>query len=329
MIVTALQSVLGGVREFFLLEKAEQSVAALGRSRQDTLRLYYEAASRRLNVAQDLRGPVQTSAALSLYREGTHFLALAYLASRGHLNIDPASATIQQSLQELDKALEAEGVDVRAAYSGARSWLVSADPLDFDRLNAAEAARRVEQLEEARRWLSALIDARSPAELRWTRVARIGAAVVVALALVALLWARVTAPKNLALGKPTNQSSVNLGTTGAGVVDGLKTGTFGYHSDLDESPWVSIDLGRPTAISSVKVFGRGDNHYDQSIPLVLEASDDGTNYQQVVVRNEPFSEYDPWVAQPVNLVTRFVRLRTLRRAVLVLGEVEVYGSPRK
>jgi hypothetical protein len=120
-----------------------------------------------------------------------------------------------------------------------------------------------------------------------------------------------------------------LSTTGAGVVDGVKNGKFGFHSDLDDSPWVSIDLGRTFAISKVEVFGRGDGPFDQSVPLALEVSDDGTSYQQIALRGEAFSEYDPWIVRPIAVVTRHVRLRTLRRAVLVLSEVEIYGSVPK
>ena len=110
---------------------------------------------------------------------------------------------------------------------------------------------------------------------------------------------------------------------------GSKNGVYGYHSLLEDSPWLAIDLGRPFAIRKIKVFGRGDGYYDQSIPLALEASDDGTNYQQFALRSETFSEYDPWVVEPSALVTRYLRLRTMRHSCLVLGEVEVNGSVPK
>jgi hypothetical protein len=79
----------------------------------------------------------------------------------------------------------------------------------------------------------------------------------------------------------------------------------------------------------VNVFGRGDGYYDQSIPLSLEASDDGDTYRAVAQRDTPFSADDPWLIKPIDLVARFIRLRTLRRSYLVLGEVEVYGRKAK
>jgi hypothetical protein len=326
---TAFQSAREGVREFFLLERAEQKLAELDVSRREAVRNYYEAGNRRLNVAQDLRGPVQTPAALTLYRQGTHFLALAYLMSRSNANIDPAAVGPEDAFQELDRALQADGAEVPAAYHRARPILVSSDPLDLDRLDADESGRCVEELEATSRWLAGLVDARSPAELKWMRVFRIGVVVAGAVALLVMLVLRLIAPKNFALDKPATASSYMFGTVAAGAVDGAKNGTYGYHSLIEDSPWLSIDLGRPIAISKIKVFGRGDGYYDQSIPLALEVSDDGATYLQIAQRSEPFSEYDPWIVQPTALVTRHLRLKTMRHSYLVIGEVEVNGSVPK
>jgi hypothetical protein len=325
---SVLQSARDGVREFFLLEKAAEKVAALGPPRRDIVRSYYDAAQRRLNVAQDLRGPVQTPAALALYRQGSHFLAVAYLTSRGR-DYDPASVNPEDAFQAMERVFEAEGLNVPAEYDQARPMLVSPDPLDLDRLSAEEAARRVEELEATSRWLTSLIDARSPSELKWTRLFRSAIAIAAALFLLVMLVIRIITPKNLALDKPAAASSVALSTLPAGVVDGSKGGPFGYHSQLEESPWLSIDLGRPFVITKVKIFGRSDGPYDQSIPLALEVSDDGTTYQQIALRSEPFSETAPWVVQPSGVETRFLRLKTMRNSYLVLGEVEVNGSAPK
>jgi hypothetical protein len=207
--------------------------------------------------------------------------------------------------------------------------LVSSDPLDLDRLDADEAGRCVEELEVTSRWLANLIDARSPAQLKWMRIFRIGVVAAGTVVLLVLLVLRLIAPKNFALNKPATASSYMFGTVAAGAVDGSKNGTYGYHSLIEDSPWLSIDLGRPIAISRIKVFGRGDGYYDQSIPLALETSDDGTTYQQIALRSEPFSEFDPWTIQPTALVTRYLRLKTMRHSYLVIGEVEVNGSVPK
>ena len=330
VIANVLQSVRDGVREFFLLEKAEQKLATIDSARREIVRSYYEAGNRRLNVAQDLRGPVQTPAALTLYRQGSHFLALSYLASHGFANLDRVATSLDETFRELDRAFAADGVNVPAAYDRARPILVALDPLELDRLSPEEAARRVEELEAASRWLTSLVDARTPSQLRWMRVFRIGSVVIGTVVVLVLLVLRLIAPKNYALDKPATASSYMFQTVAAGAVDGSKNGVYGYHSLLEESPWLSIDLVQPVAITKIKVFGRGDGYYDQSIPLSLEVSDDATNYQQIGLRSEPFSERDPWVVQPVGVVARYLRLKTMRQSYLVLGEVEVNGSvPKK
>ena len=326
---TALQSAREGVREFFLLEKAEERLAAMDRARLDAVRGYYDAAQRRLNVAQDLRGPVQTPAALALYRQGTHLLALAYLLSRSHTDRDAPAVGQEETLRELDKAIEVERLEVPEIYRRARPILTSSDPLDLDRLTADQAAVCVEDLESMSRWLSSLVELRTPSELKWIRVLRIGMTAIAAIGLLIFTVMRILAPKNLALDKVATGSAGMFSTTPAGIVDGTKNGSFGYHSVLEESPWVSIDLGRPFAITKIKVHGRGDGPFDQAIPLSLEASDDGTTYNQLALRTTGFSESDPWVFQPAGVVTRFLRLKTMRQSYLVLSEVEVNGSAPK
>jgi hypothetical protein len=133
-------------------------------------------------------------------------------------------------------------------------------------------------------------------------------------------------PKSVAKGKPAVSSSTMFGTLPAAAVDGSKSGAYGFHSGLEDSPWLSIDLGRRYAITGIKVYGRGDGIYDQSIPLALEVADDDASYRALATRTEPFSADDPWVLRPAGVVARFVRLRTMRKSYLVLGEVEVFGK---
>jgi hypothetical protein len=326
VVANAFHSARQGVREFFLLEKAEQTLASLDAPQRTLVRNYYEAGNRRLHVAQDLRGRVQTPAALTLYREGSHFLAIAYLASRGRANLDPDSVSADETFQEFESTFEAEGLELPPAYRWSRSMLVSSDPLALDRLSAEEASRHVQDLETTSRWLAHLIDARSASDLTRTRILRIAGAGATTVLLLVMLVLRLITPRNLALDKPATASSYMGGTVAAAAVDGFKNGTFGYHSQLEDSPWLSIDLGRAVAITKIKVFGRGDGHYEQSIPLALEVSDDGVTYQQIAQRDEPFSEYDPWIVPQTALVTRYLRLKTLRRSYLVIGEVEVTGT---
>jgi hypothetical protein len=280
-------------------------------------------------VARDLRGPVQTPAALLLYQQGSFLYALAYLANRDE-SLNPAKLTPEEAFRALEDAILADGLTPPKEFKLARPMLVESDPLALDRLTAETAGLRIEELEVVAHWLARLLDPRSPREIKTARFVRLLVGGAAALALLVNLGMRVFAPKNLALGKTAVASSYLFSTAASGAVDGSRSGQYGYHSQLEESPWLSIDLGRAFSITKVKVFGRTDGYYDQSIPLILEVSDAGADYREVASRTETFSDYDPWViklAPPI--VTRFLRLRTARRSYLVLGEVEVYGNDVK
>jgi hypothetical protein len=207
--------------------------------------------------------------------------------------------------------------------------LLSSDPLELDRLPVEEAGRKAEELEIATDWLARLFDPRSPREFKVLRVLRLAVAALCALGLLVALGSWAFAPKNLARGKPATSSSTMFATMPAGVVDGSKNGTYGFHSAIEDSPWWAVDLGQNYDVTRIKVFGRGDGVNDQSIPLSLEVSTDGDAYRQIGIRAEPFSESDPWVVKTGPLVTRYIRLKTLRHSYLVLGEVEVNGKKAK
>jgi hypothetical protein len=151
---------------------------------------------------------------------------------------------------------------------------------------------------------------------------------VAVLALIAsLTWLR-RAP-NCALGRPATSSSAGgFGTTPRGAVDGVHYGWLGFHSSGRGKEWWAVDLERPHAVERVVVYGRASCCFEQSVPLALDVSLDGNQYRELARRDEPFSQFDPWEIPAHDVVTRFVRLRTVRDTVLVLGEVDVYARPR-
>jgi len=328
MIGSSLKSVPRRIREFFLLTEAERRVTALSASQRTNLRICHDAAMRRLRAAEDLCGVSQPAVALTLSRQGAFFLAAAYLASKRQ-TFDTSSLTLRSALDELNAVLTEDGCRVPPQFEAVRRLAAADDPLEFDRLPARETRRLAEELELVTAWLGRLVDPRSPRELRFVRIVRIAIASIalVTLLVVAAVW--LFSPPNLALHKKVAASSVAWDTVPEGAVDGKKDGRFGFHSAIEDSPWLSIDLGRGHLVTRIKVYGRGDGTYDQSIPLALEVSDDGSSYHQIAERTEPFSELGPWVIKPEALTTRFIRLRTERRSVLVLGEVEVNGRVPK
>lgn len=134
---------------------------------------------------------------------------------------------------------------------------------------------------------------------------------------------------NLARKAQVSASSTNFDTTAAGAIDGFRYGQLGFHSGVEGSPWLALDLGGPRVIARVQVYGRGDCCFDQSVPLALEVSDDGIEYRVLWTRRKPFTQYEPWIFEPRDeLRARFVRLRSKGKQPLVLSEVEVYGHER-
>jgi hypothetical protein len=140
------------------------------------------------------------------------------------------------------------------------------------------------------------------------------------------LWFLWPAAPNLALHAGVSASSRAHGTAPEGAVDGVRYGQLGFQSKPQNDPWLVIDLGQPVAVKRIVTYGRGDCCFEQSLPLTLEVSQDGTTYAALATRSRPFSQYEPWSVRRTNLVARFVRLRVQRRAPLVVSEVEVYGQ---
>jgi F5/8 type C domain len=318
----------GEVREFFLLEHEARGSASLTESQRSAVRAYYDAAIRRMSAARDLRGPDQTRAAVSMYRAAGRALAFAFLLSRdARLDVE-GLASSGALFERLGQAFEIEQIQAPPVFDSARSTLASPDLLALDSRTRERATRDADELERATRWLSTLIHPYPLRRVRSRSAIRLTTAALGVLGAVGWLGMRAFAPKNVALDKLARASSSDWGTAPAAAVDGEKNGRFGFHSREEKSPWWSVDLGRPRKIATVKVFGRGDCCYEQSVPLALEASDDGTAYRIVGERTDPFSESEPWVVQPEGVVARFVRLRTERPSSLVLGEVEIYERRR-
>jgi hypothetical protein len=319
----------GAVREFFALEHAQRRSAQLTDSQRRSAGLHYEAATRRFVVGLELRQSA-TVAALVLLREAVWYYASSFLASidARHERDDgvaPDGVGPEATLEQLDRLIEAGRVDPPAAFEAVKRVIASSDPFAFDRLaQPVDTNKLADDLEAVSRWLASLVEVRSLPELRRARVLR---TVALSSALVALLGgigAWVVAPEDLAYRKPVAATPAADDSRPEGAVDGEKNGKFGYHSQEDDSPHLVVDLERPTKIARVKIFGRGDCCYDQSVPLALEISEDGSNFRKIAERSAFFSELHPWEVTVAPLVARFVQLRALHHGVLVLGEVEVY-----
>lgn len=144
--------------------------------------------------------------------------------------------------------------------------------------------------------------------------------------------------RNLALGRPASQSSVSTWSWGntpeedaCGACNGNITGSYAFHTDIEDEPWWMVDLGADTVISEVVVYNRIDQSRstDKAASLMIAVSDGGDAWRTVYARDqrESFGGADDKplrVAFSQPIVGRYVRLSLPGRTVLHLDEVEVY-----
>jgi hypothetical protein len=146
---------------------------------------------------------------------------------------------------------------------------------------------------------------------RWTRLALVAAVVgVIVIGTPYLLQG-----PDLAAGRPFKLSSV-YGNCDARQ----KCGDLMFHTDFQENPWVTFDLGEVKTVRSVEVTNRSDCCAERSIPLVIELSKDNRSFRQVARRDSDFTSFRA-TFKPQK--ARYVRLRAARHTALHLQNITV------
>jgi hypothetical protein len=323
------------LREYFLLERAEREVSSRSENQRAKIRDFVTAGDARLAAAAALIGENHVPAAMILYREGIVFIIRALLEARGKESSEQSPEYAFRSLAPLVESGELP--EAPAGFADARALLTDTRPLAYDELPLAEAPSKRAQVEATAAWLRALVDARTPPQIKLSRVLRLGTLALAVFLGVGFGVSKLVAPKNLALGKPVQVSSRRphcpQGTGAEGLPpSGLVDGTVGTAYDIctngEVRPWATLDLQRVRPIGKVVVFNRADccwGNYD--LPVVLEVSDDGTNFREVARRTTAYSAADPWVVTLDRQSARFVKLRVDANEPreLVLNELEVYA----
>lgn len=138
-------------------------------------------------------------------------------------------------------------------------------------------------------------------------------------------------------GKPTTQSSIcpwsresSIALDSAGAVSGVLTGSYQFHTDIEEGAWWQVDLEKVFDVTGVRLFNRFDGLEDRSAHLKLMGSQDGQNWTVLNIRDEdtPFGgvighPYEWRPTSPVRL--RFFRIQLLGRNYLHLDQVQIFG----
>jgi len=317
------------LREFFTLRRAESTVRGYAPAQHALVAEHTDAALLRLVAGRRVSQAV--SAAALLRDSVAHYLdaaAIARDASADLAHLDRAAALPPLPPDPArPRAEPSDDARVRAA-------LASTDTLYLDRLSPEDAERARWALDRAATMLRRTVEARSLPHLRGARWGRIAAALLV-LAYAAWTLVRVfVLPKNIALDKPVRASSRERGPSPNGapspdpkeLVDGDLGTSYGVRTAVEDNPSVVIDLLDTYWIQTVKVHNRIDGWAsDDCLPLVLEVSVDGAQWNEVARRTEHFEAKPPWVVNASGRGARYVRLRVDHHGYLALSEVEVYG----
>jgi hypothetical protein len=313
------------VGEHFLLRRAERIASERTPSQQREIRGLYDAAKTRMLAASELADPARVSAAGALYREATLLLVRAIRATRegtiGDMDSEAAYAWLRAEIENGKIAL------APSALEELKELLVGADLLVLDRMNPEEAHRAYSALERLTNSLRRLIEPRTATQIKYTRWLRLALLALAGLGILAGCVFLIFQAENLAEGKPVRASSQFPGTPGAqGITNGKVEHTFGVHTQIQDKPWVELDLLNLTSVTKVKVYNRGDGWFDENLPLTLEVSTDGAHFTEVARRIQPFRNDKPWIWKSKGTPARQIRVSLPRHGYIALAEIEVFGK---
>jgi hypothetical protein len=139
--------------------------------------------------------------------------------------------------------------------------------------------------------------------------------------------------QNFALRRPARQSSTSAysrANDAQGGNDGIKNGSYGFHTDRQNGPWWEVDLCLPRVIQEVRIFNRMDYNPERAYRLLVRLSDDGQAYRTVYTANGNhfggIRDNKPLRVLLPNTTSRFVRIGLPEVNWLHLDEIEVYGN---
>jgi len=142
-----------------------------------------------------------------------------------------------------------------------------------------------------------------------------------------------TAAVNLALNKPARQSSTYSASTvddAQGAVNGVKNGSFGFHTNQEPNPWWQVDLQTVSTLNEIRILNRINCCSERARTIQVLLSNDGSSWRRVYSHDGSiFGGFDgkPLVVDLKGAPARYVRLQLNETNYLHLDEVEIYGIP--
>lgn len=312
---------LHAVREWFLRsaalrEAAPHALADWQRRCAKNARRAAEVARRAMDAQEPFDEGPALPAAVSLFRESVYWALYA---------LQPSEPEAPPRLAELYEASPREllvhaasgeaGLALIETHLVGESFVETATLADDDVERLAKVAATFSDgvLQQASRRDDRIATLRRQ---RWSR----GFSVLFALLVVVLGVFVATRPPNLAKGKRWTAVGGEYGYAASGTLDVRGKEDLLFHTSLDPSPWVVIDLDAVRSVSRVHVTNRRA-FGERALPLAVQLSLDNVKYTDVAQTKEPFVEWD---AKFPKQRARYVRLRVLRESWLHLEDVAIY-----
>ena len=313
------------VKEAFLLQEREKLVAVRTPLQQENIARYHAAALARIRGARQIADG-ETVAALALYKEAAALL-IAALGQASATEKVEVRARSSEAWQDFDR-LSPEKCELRLPEGAdkARAMLASDDPLAPDALSPEELRGATGSVAATVSRLASAVDPRSPRDIQSARAFRLLCLSIAAICLLYVLGVAIFSRKNLALNKPATASSQRLGSPPpSGINNGEIEPGFGFHTGVENNPWIQIDLLASYSIREVRVYNRADWDPTAVLPLVLQFSEDGSEFTDVEERTQPFTRTEPWIVKVEGRTARFVRVfQPKNGGFIALTEIEVY-----
>ena len=145
-------------------------------------------------------------------------------------------------------------------------------------------------------------------------------------------WLRQDAVRNLPPSprtRPEANKPVATQDDAAGACDGVKDGTFGFHTDKDEKPWWQVDLGETLPLDRVLIYNRCDGGVQtRASRIEVLVSSDAETWTRIYQHDgsEFLGQPDdkPLAVPGEKKSARFVRVQLPTTEYFHLDEVEVY-----
>jgi len=321
--VARMRSIRERVTDGVLLRRSLATVEARSVAQNETIRRWSRAAEHRLRVADRLDPRTEWGAALPLYREG--FIALAHAAVAAASGEAPNDiATVDDAWRALERVSPQLELGVLDGEAKVRAILTTPAPLDAEPAHdLATYSRLVSLVRRVRR----VVEPRTARRLKMLAATRVLVMVVVVIGLGVALIPSLFAEKNLALHALVRLSSSHPDSTapasGEWLVNGVIERLYGAHTNVEDNPWMMIDLQRDVHARKIVIYNRGDGWFTDCLPLVVEVAQTPTSFHRVAIVESLFTQVRP---RSISLdeTVRYVRLTKRGHGSFALSEVAIY-----